>query len=178
MLAREGRVPSNAASSLDINGGNQHYATGGLSREGHRRRSREIERNSPIGGDRDPRSGARYDRGLDLADSAWRAVDWVIVPSTWWEVFGLVVSEAWLFGRPVIASAIGGLDERVTQDVDGVKVPARDAAALADRMASMVGDETLWRQLNAGITPPWNNVAMFDAYVTLWQDARTAARNT
>ena len=64
------------------------------------------------------------------------------MPSTWWEVFGLVVSEAWMFGRPVV-SAIGGLGERVTHGVDGFKVPARDTTALADRMAALVGDEAL-----------------------------------
>ena len=35
-------------------------------------------------------------------------VDWSIVPSTWWEIFGLVISEAWMFGKPVICSNRGG----------------------------------------------------------------------
>lgn len=36
-------------------------------------------------------------------------VDWCIVPSIWWEIFGLVISEAWMFGRPVICSNVGGM---------------------------------------------------------------------
>ena len=41
-------------------------------------------------------------------------VDWCIVPSVWWEIFGLVISEAWMFKRPVIASNVGGMKERIT----------------------------------------------------------------
>jgi len=32
------------------------------------------------------------------------------VPSVWWEIFGLVISEAWMFGRPVIAQSINADD--------------------------------------------------------------------
>ena len=42
--------------------------------------------------------------------SGCASIDWVLVPSTWWEIFGLVVSEAWMFGRPVIASDIAGAE--------------------------------------------------------------------
>jgi hypothetical protein len=37
----------------------------------------------------------------DLASRMAR-IDWCIVPSTWWEIFGLVISEAWMVGKPVI----------------------------------------------------------------------------
>ena len=77
-----------------------------------------------------------------------------------------------MFGRPVIASAIGGLAERVRDGVDGLTVPPRDAAALADRMAGAVGDEVLWRRLNAGIRPGWSGKEMLDAHVRLWGETR------
>ncbi len=37
-----------------------------------------------------------------------RQVDWVVVPSIWWENSPLVIQEAFLHGRPIIASDIGG----------------------------------------------------------------------
>ena len=148
---------------LEINGGNKHYATQGY----HDRVAGQI---AEIGrlkvGPIEVRDRGAY--GRDELANRMRAVDWVVVPSTWWEVFGLVVSEAWMFGRPVVVSAIGGLGERVREGVDGIRVPARDAAALADRMAALVGDEGLWRRLNAGIRPGWSGKDMFDAHVRLW----------
>ena len=57
-------------------------------------------------------------------------VDWCIVPSVWWEIFGLVISEAAMFGRPVICSNVGGMAERVTHEVDGLHFEVADPARL------------------------------------------------
>lgn len=62
-------------------------------------------------------------------------IDVVVVPSTWPEVFGLVVTEAFACYKPVIAAFIGGLAERVQHGVDGYNFVARDAADLAAKMA-------------------------------------------
>jgi glycosyltransferase involved in cell wall biosynthesis len=64
-------------------------------------------------------------------------VDWVVVPSTWWEIFGLVVSEAWMFGRPVIASDIGGLAERVEHEKNGLLFAPGSAVDLAGSRADI-----------------------------------------
>jgi glycosyltransferase involved in cell wall biosynthesis len=61
-------------------------------------------------------------------------VDVVVVPSTWPEVYGLVVTEAFACYKPVIASYIGGLAERVKHGVDGFNFVARNAADLATKM--------------------------------------------
>ena len=162
ILAREKRVPPSGI-VLEINGGNKHYATPAYL-------ERVAGQIAEIGrlnvGPIEVRDRGSYAHD-DLADRM-RTVDWVVVPSTWWEVFGLVVSEAWMFGRPVVASAIGGLAERVTEGVDGLLVPPRDPAALADRMAALVGDEALWRRLHAGIRPGWSGDDMLDAHLRLW----------
>ena len=57
---------------------------------------------------------------LSDLDRLMATVDWVVVPSTWWEIFGMVVSEAFLFGKPVICSNIGGIGERVRDGVNGL----------------------------------------------------------
>jgi D-inositol-3-phosphate glycosyltransferase len=66
------------------------------------------------------------------------SVDAVVVPSRW-EAYGLVGQEARAAGRPVIACAVDGLVEQVT-DACGLLVPPDDASALAAaicRMATM-----------------------------------------
>jgi L-malate glycosyltransferase len=59
------------------------------------------------------------------------AIDVLLVPS-WEEPFGLVVLEGMASGIPVIATAAGGPLEIIRSGVDGILVPPRDAAALAD----------------------------------------------
>ena len=58
-------------------------------------------------------------------------VDWVVVPSRWWENSPLVIQEAFLHGRPVICSDIGGMAEKVTDGVDGLHFRAGDPRSLA-----------------------------------------------
>src|SRR5690606_1954749 len=36
-------------------------------------------------------------------------IDWVVVPSTWWESAPLAIAEAFRHGRPVITSDVGGM---------------------------------------------------------------------
>ena len=67
------------------------------------------------------------------------AVDWVVVPSIWWENAPLVIQEAFLHRRPVITSAIGGMAEMVRDGVDGLHAPADDPAGLAAVLARAVG---------------------------------------
>ena len=52
-------------------------------------------------------------------------VDWVIVPSIWWENSPLVIQEAFHFGRPVICSDIGGMAEKVDDGVERPALPGR-----------------------------------------------------
>lgn len=80
-------------------------------------------------------------------------VDWVIVPSVWWENSPLVIQEAFAAGRPVICSDIGGMAEKVTAGVDGLHFRAGDPAALADTIRTAVATPGLWKKLRAGIKP-------------------------
>ncbi|MGH7101426.1 MAG: glycosyltransferase [Acetobacteraceae bacterium] len=85
----------------------------------------------------------------DLASRMAR-IDWVLVPSIWWEIFGLVLSEAFMFRRPPIASRIGGLAERVHHEQDGLLFDAGDASELADIIYRAITEEGLWDRLSAG----------------------------
>lgn len=164
LLARERRLPEGGVEIM-INGGNRHYAT----RDYLARIDGLIEEIRALDDDRARiHELGRY--GRDELAERMMMVDWVIAPSTWWEVFGLVVSEAWMFGRPVIVSDIAGLGERVKHGVNGFTFPARDSAALADLIASLAGNEPEWRRAHEEITPDWSNLDMFDAHLEVWRE--------
>ena len=58
-----------------------------------------------------------------------------------------VVPLAYAFGRPVVATAVGGIPEVVTDGRDGLLVPPRDAAALAQAAIRLLQDRALRRRL-------------------------------
>jgi glycosyltransferase involved in cell wall biosynthesis len=81
------------------------------------------------------------------------AVDWVVVPSTWWENSPLVIHEAFAHQRPVICSDIGGMAEKVTDGENGLLFPPGDAIALATTIRRAIETNGLWEKLRAGIPP-------------------------
>ena len=91
-------------------------------------------------------------------------VDWCIVPSVWWESFGLVISEAWMFRRPMIASNVGGMEERIRHEVDGLLFHVGDARSLARTMRRACTEEGLWERLVEGTEVPPAREAMVDAF--------------
>lgn len=54
----------------------------------------------------------------------------VVVPSIWFETFGLTVIEAMAYGKPVIGSDIGGISEIINDGEDGFLVEANNSNAL------------------------------------------------
>jgi glycosyltransferase involved in cell wall biosynthesis len=72
----------------------------------------------------------------------------VAVPSRR-EGYGLVAREAMAHGRPVVASAVGGLLEAVEDGVTGVLVPARDVAALRRALEELLADGERRERLGA-----------------------------
>jgi glycosyltransferase involved in cell wall biosynthesis len=79
------------------------------------------------------------------------SVDWVVVPSVWWENSPLVIQEAFACRRPVICSDIGGMAEKVTDGVNGIHFAAADATSLASKIAMAAGTPGLWDRLRSGI---------------------------
>lgn len=85
--------------------------------------------------------------------SLMAGVDWVIVPSIWWENAPLVIQEAFAARRPVICSGIGGMAEKVRHDVDGLHFRVGDPVALADTMMRACTEPGLHQRLTRGIRP-------------------------
>jgi glycosyltransferase involved in cell wall biosynthesis len=82
------------------------------------------------------------------------AVDWVVVPSVWWENSPLVIQEGFAHGRPVICSDVGGMAEKVADGVNGLHFRVGDPASLAETIGRAVGTPGLWERLRAGIPRP------------------------
>jgi len=65
------------------------------------------------------------------------------------EGYGVVAREAMAHGRPVVATAVGGLTDAVEDDVTGLLVPPRDPPALRAALARLLGDAELRSRLGA-----------------------------
>jgi glycosyltransferase involved in cell wall biosynthesis len=78
-------------------------------------------------------------------------IDWVVVPSRWWENSPLVIQEAFMHGRPVICSDVGGMAEKVTHNVNGLHFTISNPAHLADTIRTAAHTPGLWERLREGI---------------------------
>jgi glycosyltransferase involved in cell wall biosynthesis len=65
------------------------------------------------------------------------------------EGFGVACAEAMAHGRPVVASAVGGLLDLVAHEETGLLVPPRDAGALRSALQRLFGNPDLRRQFGA-----------------------------
>lgn len=93
----------------------------------------------------------RYDH--DQLPGLMASVDWVVVPSVWWENSPLVIQEAFQHGRPVICSDIGGMAEKVDDGVSGLHFRTGDPLSLADTLERAITEDGLWERLQRGIRP-------------------------
>jgi glycosyltransferase involved in cell wall biosynthesis len=94
-----------------------------------------------------PGSGLVHFHGeLDDPIPAVAGADIAVLPSRV-EAFGLAVTEAMALGKPVVASAVGGIPMQLGDA--GLLVPPEDPVALADAIERLAGDEGLRRDLGA-----------------------------
>jgi glycosyltransferase involved in cell wall biosynthesis len=63
------------------------------------------------------------------------------------EGFGVACLEAMAYGRPVVATGVGGLRDLVVDGVTGLVVPPRDPRALREALLRLLGDSDLRRRL-------------------------------
>ncbi len=86
----------------------------------------------------DPAAGSRIEAlGSVDGEELWRHLheaDVLCAPSLAGESFGMVLTEAFAAGTPVIASAIAGYSDVVTDGADGVLVPPADPQRLAEEL--------------------------------------------
>jgi glycosyltransferase involved in cell wall biosynthesis len=84
-----------------------------------------------------------------LAIEALRRSLFSVAPSLWPEPFGLVALEAAAAGKPIVATATGGLRDIVVDGETGLLVPPEDREALAAALQKLISDADLRERLGA-----------------------------
>jgi glycosyltransferase involved in cell wall biosynthesis len=112
---------------------------------------------------------------VDQLPQRMARIDWCVVPSVWWEIFGLVISEAWMFKRPVIASNVGGPAERITHEKDGLLFDVADPSSLSQAIHRACIEKGLWERLRKGIRPPASEREMVDGYLAVYDRSLQSA---
>ncbi len=150
--------------TVELNGGNTQYASEPRRAELHAFQAKEEAR--PTDEQIVLFNGAYH---TDELSRLMAQVDWCIVPSVWWETFGLVISEAWMFRRPVIVSDVGAMAERVRDGVDGLHFARGSARSLAETMLRACTETDLWDQLAGGIEVPSGRDTMAQRFMEIYQ---------
>jgi len=73
--------------------------------------------------------------------------DLFVFPSCYEETYGLCLTEAMSTGLACIASSVCGTRAQIEDGVNGVLLPPRDVAALAEAMRQLLGDVAMRRRL-------------------------------
>lgn len=104
----------------------------------------------------------------------------VVMPSLWPEPFGLVGIEALAAGRPVIASATGGIEDWLDDGVSGICVKPGDVRELARALNELLADPDRQRTMglagrdavNGRFSEQRHAAAVIDAYAqarAIWE---------
>jgi glycosyltransferase involved in cell wall biosynthesis len=101
----------------------------------------------------------------------------VVVCPSHREGYGVVAREAMAHGRPVIATAVGGLLDAVEDGVTGIRVPPRDSVALRSAIERLLADRELRRALGsagrATARERFSSEAAIEATIRAYRDALT-----
>jgi glycosyltransferase involved in cell wall biosynthesis len=97
-------------------------------------------------------------------------VDWLIMPSIWWENSPVVIQEAFLHGRPPIVGDVGGMAEKVRNGIDGLHFRAGSREDLADRLTETLTDRGLWKRLHDKAPKPLDLTGFADRHLALYRD--------
>jgi glycosyltransferase involved in cell wall biosynthesis len=121
---------------------------------------------------------AGFKSGEELRREYARA-RYLVVPSVWYEVFGLIALEAYASGKPVIASQLGGLAEMVKDGETGLYATAGDADDLAEQMM-MLWDEPdtaidMGRAGRAWVERDFTPAKQYDAIIKVYESAKREA---
>jgi len=102
----------------------------------------------------------------------YKTADVFCAPAIASESFGIILLEAMSMGKPIVASNISGYANVVSHGVDGLLVPPADKDKLAKALISLLGDESLRREMGAkgrakALEHSWERISqmVFDYYV-------------
>lgn len=75
-----------------------------------------------------------------FTEGVYDVADVVCQVSRWEEVFGWTIAEAMSYGKPVIATRVGGIPELVTDNESGFLIDRGDVKVLAEKILTLLGD--------------------------------------
>ena len=107
--------------------------------------------------------GAYYERAAIVACPSRR------------EGYGVVAREAMAHGRPVVATAAGGLADAVEHEVTGLVVPKQDVAALRAAIERLLADADLRHRLGTAARDAASIEYSWEAATATTLDAYRAA---
>ena len=87
------------------------------------------------------------------------------------EGYGVVCAEAMAHGRPVVASAVGGLRDLVVDGETGILVPPGDVGALREALERLLGDAALRKRLGDAARERALGELSWDRHVRLLRSA-------
>jgi glycosyltransferase involved in cell wall biosynthesis len=82
-----------------------------------------------------------------------RSCDWIIIPSIWWENSPVTIEEAIMARRPILASDVGGMREKVEHNVFGLHFRVGDGADLAAKIKQIVKNRDITTHLANQMRP-------------------------
>jgi glycosyltransferase involved in cell wall biosynthesis len=82
-----------------------------------------------------------------FGEGVYEAADIVCQLSDWEELFGWMIAEAMAYGKPIVATKVGGIPELVNDSVSGFLVERNDPVSAAERLNRLAGDPELRRRL-------------------------------
>ena len=82
-----------------------------------------------------------------FGEGVYEAADIVCQVSNWEEVFGWMIAEGMSYGKPIVATRVGGIPELVTDCESGYLVERGDTAQMAERILALAADCHLRRKM-------------------------------
>src|SRR5438034_8379072 len=82
-----------------------------------------------------------------FVESVYDAADIVCQLSVWEELFGWMIAEAMAFGKPIVATKVGGIPELVDDGITGFLVERGDPVMAAEQLDRLAVDLELRRKL-------------------------------
>ncbi len=83
-----------------------------------------------------------------------KSVDWIVIPSKWWENSPVIIDEARAAGTPMIVANHGGLNEKVIEKGIGVGFVPGSIISLAEKMILVIENADKWNEYAEKITKP------------------------
>jgi glycosyltransferase involved in cell wall biosynthesis len=131
--------------------------------------------NSFVTVDLPPTAKVSIDNTPEAVQAFYRGARMVVVPSVWFETFGLVAAEAMALGIPVIASRIGALAELIEHGFDGLLFEPGNAYDLAEKMKLLWEKPEIGREMGARArekaTLRWRSEAHIERTLSVYSTA-------